>query len=218
MFEQMDSIRSNSLVHKQLFSQYLVAKHNQNRKKNRQGKPGVGKWRFVFQSGGKSGMILHVHKRGEALRPMEVGNMLTGTFQRTLDSKMRVTLPSTFRREMEDQVCLIPVSGALYGFTPDGFKAWVDSMFERDGKHYDQRNPNDVRLKRGLTSHCQTIDVDSAGRLALGKLGPKVLGKLGFDHDITVLGADDHFEIWDAKNWEVEEDSFDDDLDSLMFG
>ena len=178
--------------------------------------------------------------------------MLTGTYQRTLDAKQRVTLPATYRKELDDQVCLIPFNGALYGFTPDGFKAWVDSQFERgdqhydprkladvrlrrhltaaaqtievDGlfdrgdKHFDSRDLNDVRLKRGLTAACQTIEVDSAGRLALGKLGAKTLAKLAFDHDLTIIGDDDHFEIWDAAKWEAENASFEDDLMELMFG
>ncbi|MDI9589726.1 MAG: MraZ family transcriptional regulator [Acidobacteriota bacterium] len=144
--------------------------------------------------------------------------MLTGTYQRTLDSKTRVTLPSDFRREFDEKVCLIPFSGALYGFTPDGFKAWVDSQFERDDKHYDPRNRDDVRLRRGLTAACQTIDVDAAGRMALGKLGAKTLDALAFGHDVTVIGADDHFEVWDAKRWEAENASFEEDLLDLMFG
>lgn len=144
--------------------------------------------------------------------------MLTGTYQRTLDAKQRVTLPATYRKELDDQVCLIPFNGALYGFTPDGFKAWVDGLFDRGDKHFDSRDLNDVRLKRGLTAACQTIEVDSAGRLALGKLGAKTLAKLAFDHDLTIIGDDDHFEIWDAAKWEAENASFEDDLMELMFG
>jgi len=145
--------------------------------------------------------------------------MLTGTFQRTLDSKVRTTLPAEFRKEFDDgKVCLIPFNGALYGFTPKAFEAWLDSLFDRDGKHYDPRNLKDVRLRKGLTASCQTIDVDAAGRLALGKLGAKTLSALGFDHDVTFIGVVDHFEIWDAAKWEAENASFDDDLFELMFG
>ena len=144
--------------------------------------------------------------------------MLTGTFQRTLDSKMRTTLPAEFRKEFDGKVCLILFNGALYGFTPDGFKAWVDSLFERDGKHYDPRDLKDVRLRKMLTASCQTVDVDAAGRVALGKLGSKTLEALNFGHDVTVIGADDHFEIWDAKKWEAEFASLEDDLFGLMYG
>ena len=145
--------------------------------------------------------------------------MLTGTYQRTLDSKSRTTLPSDYRKEFVDgRVCLVPFNGALYGFTPDGFKAWVDGLFDQAENGYSNRKFNDVRLKRGLTAACQTIEVDSAGRLALGKLGARTLSKLAFDHDLTIIGADDHFEIWDAEKWEAENASYEEDLMELMFG
>lgn len=94
----------------------------------------------------------------------------------------------------------------------------MDSQFERGDQHYDPRKLADVRLRRHLTAAAQTIEVDSAGRLALGKLGAKVLDRLCFGHDVTVIGADDHFELWDAKKWEAENASFEDDLMELMFG
>ena len=146
------------------------------------------------------------------------GDMLTGTYQRTLDSKSRITLPSDFRKMFDKQVCLIPLHGVLHGFTPDGFKAWVDNQFEIGDKHYNPRDLNDVRLKRGLTASAQTIELDSAGRVALGKLGTKILSHLGFGHEVTVIGADDHFEIWDAQKWEAENASFEEDFFGLMFG
>ena len=144
--------------------------------------------------------------------------MLTGTYPRTLDSKTRFTLPQDFRKELDGQVCLIPINGALYGFTTEGFRAWVDSQFERGGQHYDPRSKDDFRLRRGLTAAAQTSEVDSAGRVALGKLGAKVLDRLSFGHDICVLGVDDHFEVWDADKWNAEFNSFEDDLDELLFG
>lgn len=144
--------------------------------------------------------------------------MLTGTYQRTLDSKMRTTLPAELRKEFDGKVCLIPFNGALHGYTPDGFKAWVDSLFESGGKQYDPRDLKDVRLKRFLAASCQTLDLDTAGRVALGKMGAKVIQALGFDHDVTIVGADDHFEIWDAAKWEVENSGIEGEFLDMMFG
>ena len=44
---------------------------------------------------------------------------LTGTYGRSLDAKSRITLPATFRKQFDVQVCLVPVGNALYGFTPE---------------------------------------------------------------------------------------------------
>ena len=74
--------------------------------------------------------------------------MLIGTYQRTLDAKMRFTLPAELRKELGDKVVLVTLRDALYGFTPEGFDAWVESQFDRDDKHYNSRDLNDVRLMR----------------------------------------------------------------------
>lgn len=144
--------------------------------------------------------------------------MLTGTFQRSLDSKSRFTLPAEIRKEIPDQVCLIPLNGVLYGFTPEGFREWVHSQFEHDGKKFNPRDRRDVRLKLALTSRAKTIDVDSAGRIALGKVGAEILAKLQLGRNLCVIGADDHFEVWDAEKWAIEDALNDEDLDDLMFG
>lgn len=144
--------------------------------------------------------------------------MLTGTFQRVLDSKSRITLPAEFRRDFEGKVCLVAFQGALLGFTPDGFMEWMNGLFERDGKSFDPRRKQDVRLRKALAASCKTVDVDSAGRIALGKIGAEKLEALGLGHDATIIGDIDHIEIWNSAKWEAENEDLQDDLDELMFG
>ena len=143
--------------------------------------------------------------------------MLTGTFQRTLDSKSRITLPSTYRKDFSSQVCLVPFGGALYGFTPEGFDAWVTSQFERGDKHYDSRDLNDVRLMRIITASATPMDLDAAGRVSLSKVGAKKLQRYGIEKNVTVLGTGDHFEVWSTEKWEAENEVLEDDLFDLMF-
>lgn len=139
---------------------------------------------------------------------------LTGTYRHNLDAKQRVTLPAPFRRQFDEQVCLVPVGDALYGFTPESHQAWVASFFE-DGKP-NPRNPKDVRLQMKLFASTVTLDLDSAGRLALGKLDATKLAKRSIERAVAVVGAGDHFEIWDADRFDRE--MADDDLEDLMFG
>ena len=54
---------------------------------------------------------------------------LTGTYDRSLDAKSRITLPATFRKQFDAQVCLVPVGNVLYGFTPESHQAWIASFF-----------------------------------------------------------------------------------------
>ena len=78
-----------------------------------------------------------------------------------------------------------------------------------------------MRLKKGLTGRAVSVDVDSAGRVALGKLDirkPDTRKRLGLTDDVTIVGADDHFEVWNTGAWNAQQDAFDDDLDELLFG
>ncbi len=140
---------------------------------------------------------------------------LTGSRKHSLDSKVRLTLPADMRREFAEKVCLVPLNDALYGFTPDGHRAWVDGFFP-DG--FNQRSRDDVRLRQLLNSRTVTVDIDSAGRIALGKVPEDVRAKLGLAGEVMVVGNDDHFELWNVEEWEKAQEAFDDDLEALMFG
>ena len=67
-----------------------------------------------------------------------------------------------------------------------------------------------------LLASTVTLDLDSAGRLALGKLDATKLAKRSIERAVAVVGAGDHFEIWDADRFDRE--MADDDLEDLMFG
>lgn len=141
---------------------------------------------------------------------------LTGNTRLSLDSKVRFTLPADYRKEFADgRVVLVPIEDALWGFTPEGHKAYVKSLFP-DG--FNPRNKRDAMLKRYMTVRSKTVELDSAGRLNLGKIDAGIREKVGIEHDIVVAGNDDHLEIWSAAKWDEELGSLDaEDLDALLF-
>lgn len=149
--------------------------------------------------------------------------MLTGAYPMSVDAKGRVTLPAVFRKQLVDEtnktILLVPFDGCVNGFTREGFKAWVDGLFEYADHHFDPRNRKDVMLKRGLMGSAVEIDVDSAGRVALGKLDvkPGTREKFGLVADVTVVGADDHFEVWNTEEWNKQQADFEMDLESLLY-
>ena len=151
--------------------------------------------------------------------------MLVGSYPMSVDSKARVTLPATFRKEMcegdSKTIYLVPMKESVEGFTPAGFEAWIDSLFNKEGEGFDTRNRKDVLLRRSLTSRAVSVDIDSAGRVALGKLDaskPGTREKYGLTGDVTVIGADDHFEVWNTERWNEQQEAIDDELDELLFG
>ena len=142
---------------------------------------------------------------------------LTGTYRHNLDAKQRVTLPAPFRKEFGDKVCLIPVGGKILGFTPEGHQAWVQSYFPEG---FNPRSKRDDKLRFALNAMTTTVDLDSAGRLALGKLGAKTLASCAIEHEVAVVGNNDHFEIWDASRYDetlAELTADDQSLEDLMF-
>lgn len=150
--------------------------------------------------------------------------MLTGSYPMSVDAKGRITLPAVFRKQLvEDEkrtIKLIPYGGRVNGFTPEGFKRFVDGLFEVGGEQYDARDPRQEKLKRGLTARAVEVDIDSAGRVALGKLDASRAGtreRFGLFGEVVVVGADDHFEVWDATEWEAEQESLDEELDALLY-
>ena len=146
---------------------------------------------------------------------------MTGTYPMNVDGKARITFPSPFRKEVDKRIKLVPVKDCVYGFTPEGFDAWVEGLFTYGDRQYNPRDTKDVKLRRGLYARAVDADNDSAGRIALGKLDVAKPGRreaLGLVGEVMVIGSGDHFEVWNADKWRAEQESFEDDLDALMFG
>lgn len=140
---------------------------------------------------------------------------LTDHYNRNLDAKGRLTLPADFRKQFGDSVRLVPFHGALCGFTPEGYEAWCASFFP-DGFNPMDRKQDDVR--RQISSLTTTVDIDSAGRIAVGKVSEAIRSKFGLGRELEIVGNGDHFEIFSAEKWAEMEASFlDDSLDSLLF-
>ena len=147
---------------------------------------------------------------------------LFGSKNYNLDAKGRLTLPANYRKQFEDNVVLfIPLKDALYGYTPESFGQWVNVFFERDGKSFDARNREHVELRRQLTGSAVPVEIDSAGRVALGKVDasdPNARTRLGLEREVTVVGVVDHFEVWNAQAWAEKTQDNAEKLDKLMFG
>lgn len=146
---------------------------------------------------------------------------MTGTFPMNVDTKARITFPASFRKEVDRRIKLVPLKDCVYGFTPEGFDAWVNGIFEQNDHHYNPRNPDDVKLRRGLNARAVEVELDSANRIALGKLDVACAGRresLGLVDSVMVIGNGDHFEVWNADRWREEQESFERDLEKLMFG
>ncbi|MBM6815395.1 division/cell wall cluster transcriptional repressor MraZ [Thermophilibacter provencensis] len=151
--------------------------------------------------------------------------MLAGSYPMSVDAKARVTLPAVFRKQLVDgdkkTIYLLPMKECVNGFTPAGLEQFIDGLFiERGENRFDPRSRRDVQLKTRLWASAVEVDIDSAGRVALGKLDgtkPGTRERLGLTADVTVVGAGDHFEVWNTEQWNATQESFEDELDALLY-
>ena len=151
--------------------------------------------------------------------------MLAGSYPMSVDAKARVTLPAVFRKQLVNgdskTIYLLPLKECVNGFTPEGLEQFIDGLFIENGENrFDSRSRKDVQLKTRLWASAVEVDIDSAGRVALGKLDAAKAGtreRLGLTADVTVVGAGDHFEVWNTDEWNATQESFDDELDALLY-
>ena len=141
---------------------------------------------------------------------------LTGSKTVSVDAQGRITLPADYREEFKEsgnKVCLIYVKGALWGFTPEGHQAWVESCFPEG---FNPRSKKDKALRLGLNAKTVTVEIDKAGRVALGKIAPSDLEKLALGREAVVVGDADHFAVYNAEAWAAKQAELDIDIDALL--
>lgn len=151
-----------------------------------------------------------------------------GTRRCVIDAKDRLTLPADIRKSFPDKhVVLVPFNNeCLYGFTPESFEEWVRSIFRDKGNEYNERNESHRKIMRKIRGGAVELVLDSAGRLALGKLDavdeslrpgrPTRRQRLGIERDVMVVGNGDRFEIWNADRWIVDDDETEEDFYSMF--
>ena len=127
---------------------------------------------------------------------------LKGSKRMNLDSKGRLTLQADFRKEFADgKVELVPVKGALYGFTLEGYVSWI----EKNCPNADDIESTDAKKARFFNAHAVEVEIDAAGRIAVGKTSEADRKRLGIDREVVVAGNGSHFEIWAADSWDAQQ-------------
>ncbi|MBQ3635924.1 MAG: hypothetical protein II951_09950 [Bacteroidales bacterium] len=125
----------------------------------------------------------------------------TGDYSGRADQKNRLLIPSRFKSVLEGEgegraivkkdlyeKCLL-----LY---PIG--VW-ESKVEDLQSRIDPYNRQHTQFMREFIRTTQEVSMDGNGRILLPK---KLLDMIGADKDFTLLGLQDHIEIWDTATYE----------------
>jgi MraZ protein len=126
--------------------------------------------------------------------------MLVGSYNHKLDNKFRMVLPARFRGELGTSVVATIGIDKCIALYPTS--RWEELLLKLKDLSSFKRKTRDFR--RVLLSMATEQDIDGSGRILL----PAVLREYaGVEQEVTLIGAEDHMEIWDTAKWEEHRNS-----------
>ena len=121
-----------------------------------------------------------------------------GQYQHTLDDKGRVSIPSRFKKYIEDSGSGTDSAQLILSIGSEKcVEALTLSAWERMKAVYEQQQTLDTGVRENIrmrTMNTFQVNVDKSGRIII----PETLKKLaGIGKSVVFVGVVDRFEIWD---------------------
>jgi len=123
--------------------------------------------------------------------------LFLGEYDHALDERGRVTLPKKMRAEIEEKEIVLSrgFDTCIFGFDKGSWEREAEKHLESPVTDAGSRD-----LRRYLFAAAQKVEIDKLGRI----LVPALLKEYAsIRHEVVILGAGDHFEIWDKRKWEA---------------
>ncbi len=118
-----------------------------------------------------------------------------GTYERNLDAKNRLQLPSKLVKEVPEHFYLLRgFEGAISIYEENDFNAYLSNLEKMN--FLSEKARTYMRL---ALSSVEVLDVDSHGRISISASAMK---RYKLSNEIVIIGVLDHFEIWDKKAYE----------------
>ncbi len=113
----------------------------------------------------------------------------------TLDAKNRLTVPARYRGLLEGGLVVTKDIEPCVAIWPtEGFADFRRAAFE--GVH--PMSPRARKMRTFFASNSLAGALDSAGRIPLQTFH---LEHGGIEREVTVVGADDHLQVWNREAW-----------------
>jgi len=126
--------------------------------------------------------------------------LLTGTFNRALDEKLRIAIP----RHLRDGLPCPPGSGLYVTPGTDGsLTLYTETAFQLLGQRLAQSPPTrqDVRaFSRLFYGQAQYAEIDRQGRI---RIPPELATLAKLQNEVVLVGVQDHLEIWGIEHWQA---------------
>jgi MraZ protein len=123
-----------------------------------------------------------------------------GTHSRALDSKNRVQLPAIWKKDLPEDLVLVPYNArgtyrSVRVFSEEGFATFMESIFASEGG-FDQANPDHVDRRAHYSMEARQVQQDSTGRIVI----PADLRSFAnLDRDLIVAGEWSCVSIWNQE-------------------
>lgn len=123
---------------------------------------------------------------------------LTGTYERSLDDKLRLAVPKRLRDEFQEgeitSLYAAPgIDRCVAIYSPAGFQKFAQKLEQQPAFRTDVRS-----YARLFYAQSEKLDLDSQGRVRI----PDRLAKMvGLQRDVVLIGVNDRAEIWDHAVW-----------------
>ena len=123
--------------------------------------------------------------------------MFLGTFEPNLMQNGRLALPKKIREELAGRrlVLTMGFDNCIFGFTE---KMWEQVTSPELSRPLFSDKEGRL-LRRKMYAEAIYIELDSQGRFVLPQ---NMLQFAGISESLKIIGAGDHFEIWDKNKWE----------------
>ncbi len=125
--------------------------------------------------------------------------LLTGSFPRSLDEKLRLAIPKRLREILggTEMVSLYVAPG-----TDGSLTIYTEAAFNQLAQRLAQSSPTqqDVRaFSRLFFAQAQRVELDAQGRV---RLPPELAQAARLTKETVLIGVQDHMELWDKKRWD----------------
>ena len=134
--------------------------------------------------------------------------MFFGSYTHNLDDKGRLVIPSKMREELGLKAYILKgFDGALSIYKESEFQNLV---VELKNLPFNKKNSR-AYLRIQLASACE-LDIDRQGRALLPT---QLLNKYQIGKEVIVIGALDHIEVWNRKDYEEYEKNADSSFETI---
>lgn len=126
--------------------------------------------------------------------------LLTGTFVRSIDHKLRVAIPKRLREALS---CPAPAGLYVAPGTDGSLAIYTEEALERLAERLARASPTQQQVRdfiRLFYARSQRVELDQQGRIRL----PQELAELAeLTSEAVLLGVQDHMELWSRNRWEA---------------